>query len=288
MATRGDNRNTRSAGDKGGRSGSSPPDGRRGGERRGSDTRSQRSGASGGSGSRGSASNPERRSPRTPQSRDSTGQPRNRPKSADGSFRGSYYSSQRGDGLSPTSPTGGNPLHQVQRDVNQYAMNSPPTTGGRLPNGRLLSGTAPDGMLHHPRCGTSRTQFGGIWEDHKCTERPVQVPSGTRTGFSEFGDAEQTDTSTYQNHFGTFFDGDDTMSHVKPNIVGTATATRGVNGYGRNANGGFTMREKLGDMRRYKHADSWRGMPAWARKIPEPTRPGPGYTRTDQGGYFRT
>jgi len=165
-------------------------------------------------------------------------------------------------------------------------MNSPAHAGGRLPNGRLLSGAAPEGMTHHPRAGCSRTQFGGIWEDHKTEERPVQ--SNTRTGFSEFGDAEPTENSTYAHHFGFWFDGGDTMNHQKPNMVGTSTGVRAVNGYGRNANGGFFMREKLGEIKRYKHADSWRGMPQWARKQPEPTRPGPGYTRTDMGGYFRT
>jgi len=165
-------------------------------------------------------------------------------------------------------------------------MNSPPTGGNRLPNGRLLSGAAPEGMINHPRCGQSRTQFGGIWEDHKTYDRPAQ--SGTRTGFSEFGDDEPTEHSTYGNHFGTFFDGGDTMSHLKPNHRGIATVARGVNGYGRSVTGGFCSREQMGEMPKYKHSESWRGMPAWARKIPEPTRPGPGYTRTDQGGYFRT
>lgn len=78
------------------------------------------------------------------------------------------------------------------------------------------------------------------------------------------------------------------MGHVKPNMKGTATALRGVNGYGRNVNGGYFMREQLGELKRYKHAESWRAMPEWARGIPEPTRPGPGYTRNDQGSYFRT
>jgi hypothetical protein len=230
------------------------------------------------------------RKQRPPTPRDSNGQ-RYRPKSADGgSNRGSV--SYRGSQASYVSGSsyGGypqkNPMHEVTRDPNQFAMNSPAHTGGRLPNGRLLSGWATEGMVHHPRCGQSRTQFGGMWEDHKIGDRPVQ--SNTRTGFSDFGDVEPPDTSTYAHHFGTFFDGADTMSHLKPNKCGFATVARGVNGFGRNATGGFCTREQMGDLPRYNHADTWRGMPAWARKIPEPTRPGPGYTRTDQGGYFRT
>lgn len=78
------------------------------------------------------------------------------------------------------------------------------------------------------------------------------------------------------------------MGHVKPNMLGTATTPRSVNGFGRTCNGGFFMREQLGELKRYKHEDAWRAMPAWGRSIPEPTRPGPGYTRTDMGGYFRT
>jgi len=167
-------------------------------------------------------------------------------------------------------------------------MNSPEFQGGRLPNGRLLAGTSPDQMVFHPRAGHSRTQFGGIWEDHKNEDRPWPPQSATKSGFSDFGHDEPTDSSTYQYHFGLSFDGDDTMGHVKPNMVGTATSLRGVNGYGRNVNGGYFMREQFGELKRYKHADSWRAMPAWARGIPEPTRPGPGYTRTDMGSYFRT
>jgi hypothetical protein len=167
-------------------------------------------------------------------------------------------------------------------------MNSPEFQGGRLPNGRLLSGTAPDTMVFHPRSGASRTQFGGIWDEHKSEDRPLPPRSGTKSGYSDFGHMEPTDSSTYQYHFGLTFDGNDTMGHVKPNIVGTSTALRGVNGYGRNANGGFFMREQLGDLKRYSHTEAWRAMPSWARGEPEPTRPGPGFTRTDQGGYFRT
>lgn len=281
----------RSSPRKGARPGTSPPDGRRSPGGRSNATRSpQGSVVSGGSNGGGSYTSRDPRSPKTPGSQGSDGRQRNRPKSADGSYRGSYGgASYRGDGGSPNDGMQ-NPIHNIPRDRNQYAMNSPQHMGGRLPNGRLLSGSAPEGMLHHPRCGTSRTQFGGIWEDHKTPavtgDRPAQ--SNTRTGFSEFGDNEDTEKSTHQHHFGTFFDGSDTMSHVKPNKRGMATVMRGVNGYGRNATGGFCTREQMGELPRYKHADSWRGMPAWARKIPEPTRPGPGYTRTDQGGYFRT
>jgi len=78
------------------------------------------------------------------------------------------------------------------------------------------------------------------------------------------------------------------MGHVKPNMIGTATTPRSVNGYGRTCNGGYFMREQLGELKRYKHEDAWRAMPAWGRSMPEPTRPGPGFTRTDMGGYFRT
>jgi len=252
-----------------------PPEARSGGERRppsgGGGGRSPRSPQ----GSAVSGSYTERKQ-RPPTPRDSNGQ-RYRPKSAEGgSNRGSDY------GGYPQK----NPMHEVTRDPNQFAMNSPQHTGGRLPNGRLLSGWATEGMVHHPRCGQSRTQFGGMWEDHKIGDRPVQ--SNTRTGFSDFGADEQPEASTYGHHFGTFFDGADTMSHLKPNKCGFATVARGVNGFGRNATGGFCTREQMGDLPRYNHADTWRGMPAWARKIPEPTRPGPGYTRTDQGGYFRT
>lgn len=145
-------------------------------------------------------------------------------------------------------------------------------------------------MVYHPRCGYTRTQFGGVWEDHKGAERPWEngPRSNTKSGFSDFGHDEPTDSSTYQYHFGSFFDGGDTMGHTKCNNTGTATAVRGVNGFGRNVNGGFTMREAFGDIKKYKHAESWRAMPEWARGIPEPTRPGPGYTRTDMGSYFRT
>lgn len=105
---------------------------------------------------------------------------------------------------------------------------------------------------------------------------------------SDFGYSEPTEMSTYEYHYGLTFDGQDTMGHVKPNVAGTATTLRGVNGFGRNVNGGYFSREQLGGLKRYTHADAFRAMPAWARGIPEPTRPGPGYTRTDQGGYFMT
>jgi len=218
---------------------------------------------------------------RAPESLDSTGRPRQRPRSADGSYcsRASSYGSYGGE----RSPG------RMQQNRQQYGMNSPSTTGGRLPNGRLLSGQAPDTMVHHPRCGQSRTQNGGIWEEHKTFDRFAPEQSNTRCGFSEFGDNEPTENSTYQQHFvGGSFAGGDSMGPSKPNTRGISTATRGVNGYGRSATGGFTSREQMGGLPSYKHADAWRGMPAWARKIPEPTRPGPGYTRTDQGGYFRT
>jgi len=143
-------------------------------------------------------------------------------------------------------------------------------------------------MVFHPRSGYSRTQFGGLWEDHKNEDRPWPPQSATKSGFSDFGYDEPTENSTYQQHFGITFDGADTMGHTKPNKAGTSTLRRGVNGYGRNPTGGYFMREAFGDLKRYSHADTWRAMPAWARGIPEPTRPGPGYTRTDQGGYFRT
>lgn len=157
-----------------------------------------------------------------------------------------------------------------------------------MPSGRLLSGVSPEGMVFHPRAGASRTQFGGHWEDHKTEDRPLVPQSCTKSGFSDFGFDEPTEYSTYQNHFGVLFDGNDTMGHSKPNMAGVATASRGVNGYERNPSGGFVMRESMGALKKYSHADTWRAMPAWARGIPEPTRPGPGYTRTDQGGYFRT
>lgn len=256
-----------------------PPDSRRGGY---SGQRSPRSpqGSVISGGSRGSYTQRPQTYRRAPESLDSTGRPRQRPRSADGSYcsRASSYASygERSSG-------------RMQQDPRQqYGMNSPATTGGRLPNGRLLSGEAPDSMVHHPRCGQSRTQFGGIWEEHKTYDRFAPEQSNTRSGFSEFGDNEPTENSTYQQHFSTFFTGGDSMGHLKPNLRGVSTAARGVNGYGRNTHGGFTAREQMGELPSYKHADAWRGMPAWARKIPEPTRPGPGYTRTDQGGYFRT
>lgn len=112
--------------------------------------------------------------------------------------------------------------------------------------------------------------------------------SDTRCGLSDFGHAEPHEIGTYQYHFGLSFDGKDTMGHMKPNMVGHATASRAVNGFGRSANGGFYQREALGEMRKYNHAEAYRAMPAWARGIPEPTRPGCGFTRTDMGGYFRT
>jgi hypothetical protein len=179
---------------------------------------------------------------------------------------------------------------QVPRDPNQFAMNSPPYQGGRNANGRLLSGVSPEGMVAHPRAGYSRTQFGGVWEEHR-NDRVEELAfprTTTRSGFSDFAADDPMECSTYQLHFGQTFDGGDTMGHVKPNSSGVATSLRSVNGYGRSVNGGFFMREQLGDIKRYQHSEPWRSMPAWARGIPEPTRPGPGYTRNEQGGYFRT
>jgi len=180
-----------------------------------------------------------------------------------------------------------NPLHMIPRDKNQYSINGGPPNGGRLPSGRLLSGVKPDSMVYHPRMGSSRTQFGGIWEDHKTED--VIPKSITKSGYSDFNYDDPHESTTYANHFGAYGgSGEDTMGDVKPNVIGTATMTRGVNGFGRNRTGGFYMREQLGELKRYKHVDAWRSMPSWARCIPEPTRPGPGFTRNDQGGYFRT
>lgn len=274
MASRRDDRESR-----GDRPRTAPPRNRRQEERRsdrGSQRGSEASYVSGGS--RGSYT--ERRPPNEP----SRNQERRRPKSQDGgSSRGGYS-----DGRRNIVSIAANPIHENARDLNQFAMNSSPHQGGRLPNGRLLAGVVPDGMLYHPRSGYSRTQFGGLWEDHKTEDRAWPPQSNTKSGFSDFDANEPTECSTYQHHFGLTFDGADTMGQYKPNATGTSTALRGVNGYGRSKNGGYFMREKLGELKRYKHEDSWRAMPSWARGMPEPTRPGPGYTRTDQGGYFRT
>lgn len=275
MPPRRDDQNSR-----GGRPRTAPPRDRRreerrddrGGEERRSNRGSQRgSNASVVSGGSGSYTE-----------RSSRGGERRRPKSQDGSgYRGDRGRGGTGDGTQV-------PIHQEPKDMNQFAMNSPSHTGGRLPNGRLLSGVQPEGMVFHPRSGFSRTQFGGVWEDHKTEDRPWPPQSCTKSGFSDFAPDEPMDASTYQSHFGITFDGTDTMGHVKPNTTGIMTAVRTVNGYGRSVNGGFFVREKLGDLSRYKHTDAWRAMPAWARGMPEPTRPGPGYTRNDQGGFFRT
>jgi hypothetical protein len=143
-------------------------------------------------------------------------------------------------------------------------------------------------MLHTPRAGHSRTANGGIWEDHKTASKPWPPPSGTRTGYSDFGEVDPHETTTYANHFGATFDGYDTQGFQKPNVSGVSREIRAVNGYGRSAHGGFFMREQLGDVKKYNHAESFRAMPSHARGIAEPTRPGPGYTRNHHGGYHRT
>lgn len=257
--------------DRGGRPRTAPP-------RRGSDRGSNASEVSGSRTSRGSRT--ERR-PRTPESYSSRGSDLRRSKSQDARSGRGVERGGTGDGRY-------NPVHRAPKDINQHALNSAPHMGGRLPNGRLLSGLQPDGMTYTPRAGYSRTQFGGMWEDHKTEDRPTIPQSDTRCGLSDFGHDEPHECSTYAYHFGLTFDGKDTMGHMKPNFVGTSTALRGVNGYGRSCNGGFFMREQLGEMKKYNHTEAYRAMPAWARGIPEPTRPGCGFTRTDQGGFFRT
>lgn len=172
--------------------------------------------------------------------------------------------------------------------MNQYSLNSPAHGGGRLPSGRLLSGYNNGEMVHSPRAGYSRTQHGGMWEDHKAEHRPWPPQSATRTGLSDFDVNEALETTTYTMHYGHTFDGYDTMGTCKPNVTGVSTASRSVNGYGRNPNGGYFLREQMGEPKNYNHGEAYRAMPAWARGKPEPTRPGPGYTRTDLGGFFRT
>jgi len=211
---------------------------------------------------------------------------RRRAKSADGGSRGSR--SDRGYGGQPRqSPGSGASFQPSARDVNPLSINAPPHNGGRLPNGRLLSGRTPGGAVHGPRCGQSRTQFGGIWEDHKSPNRDGAPVKNTSSGLSEFGGDEPTQPSTYQAHFKIDYDPSEGQFQ-KPNEIGIATIVRGVNGYGRSRHGGYFLREQLGEMKRYSHVDAFRAMPDWARGQPEPTRPGPGYTRTDQGGFFRT
>lgn len=180
------------------------------------------------------------------------------------------------------------PMHRNSRDINQYSLNSPAHGGGRLPSGKLLSGFSRNDMVHSPRAGHSRTQFGGFWEDHKTEHRPWPPQSATKTGLSDFDANEALETTTYSQHFGTTFDGYDTMGSSKPNVTGVSTAIRSVNGFGRNPNGGFYLREQMGEPKSYNHGESFRAMPSFARGKPEPTRPGPGFTRNDLGGYFRT
>jgi len=180
------------------------------------------------------------------------------------------------------------PMHKTPKDLNQFSLNSPAHNGGRLPTGRLLSGQSTLNMVQSPRTGYSRTQFGGLWEDHKNENRPWPPQSATRTGLSEFDASEALEHTTYSNHYGHTFDGTDTMGSSKPNVTGVSTRTRCENGYGRNPNGGYYLREQMGEPTQYNHGESYRAMPSWARGLPEPTRPGPGFTRTDLGGYFRT
>jgi len=206
-----------------------------------------------------------------------------------------YLSGQLGEGPPAPGPGGTGRQHDLD-DFGDPATTQSPTQIKDLkdfsgdPSFRtktpLLSGQAFDTMVYTPRAGYSRTVFGGIWEDHKPQEG-MWPRALNHCGFSDFDPDEPTDTSTYKYHFSLFYDGEDTAGYAKPNRVGTATATRGINGYERNDLGGFFQRHAYGDPKQTDMTEAFRAIPPWSRKLAEPTRPGPGYTRTDMGGFFQ-
>lgn len=203
----------------------------------------------------------------------------------------------RSDRGSVRSGGGGSATYDFRRSPNKgrqspagsqtfEAMKAIPAAG-QTPRTPLLSGQTFDGKAYTPRSGYSRTAFGGIWEDHKPPDGPWPRALN-HCGFSDFDPDEPTDVSTYKYHFSLFYDGEDTAGHMKPNRMGTATAMRAINGYERNELGGYFQRHAFGEPKEADLSDGFRAIPSWGRKIAEPTRPGPGYTRTDMGGYFRT
>lgn len=73
----------------------------------------------------------------------------------------------------------------------------------------------------------------------------------------------------------------------RPYMLGFTFKRRPDNGYGRNALGGFALREVLPP---HKHPDlhyAFRAVHPEVRPFAEPNQPGPGFRRTETGNYWR-
>jgi hypothetical protein len=70
-------------------------------------------------------------------------------------------------------------------------------------------------------------------------------------------------------------------------MLGFTFKKRPENGFGRTVNGGFTLREVPPPLKNPDYTQAYRGTHPDTKYFAEPNQAGPGFRRTENGGFFR-
>eukprot|EP00928_Gymnodinium_smaydae_P045193 TRINITY_DN30156_c0_g1_i4.p2 TRINITY_DN30156_c0_g1~~TRINITY_DN30156_c0_g1_i4.p2 ORF type:complete len:122 (-),score=13.37 TRINITY_DN30156_c0_g1_i4:249-614(-) len=74
----------------------------------------------------------------------------------------------------------------------------------------------------------------------------------------------------------------------RPYMLGHRTINRAENGFGRTESGGFALRETSRPLTSYDYHKAFRSKHPDERATAEPDTPGPGFRRTQCGGFWRS